>query len=126
MNTQRRWSAFPIVVALTLNFGPLQRVIDNPVHNNSYKLFFVLIVCFVATIIKIHDRSHMGAVLLATSLVSDLQIIASPLLWVRASQATGNVTSTMMASVVSLSLGAMLACLTDVIVLISKTVHLRR
>ncbi|MDC1209247.1 SDR family oxidoreductase, partial [Litorivicinus sp.] len=68
MNTQRVWFAFFIVLALTLNFGFFIGEIDNPLHHNSYELFLTLVVSLIATVLKVGDRSHMGAVLLATRL----------------------------------------------------------
>lgn len=126
MNTQRVWFAFFIVLALTLNFGFFVGEIDNPDHHNLYEFFFALIVSLIATILKISDRSHLGAVLLATSLVADLQLIAAALIWGYGSQVTGHVSGSVMASIVSLAGGAMLANITSVILLIAETIQLKR
>jgi hypothetical protein len=126
MNTQRVWFAFFIVLALTLNFGFFVGEIDNPDHHNLYEFFFALIVSLIATILKIGDRSHLGAVLLATSLVADLQLIAAAVIWGYGSQVTGHVSGSVMASIVSLAGGAMLANVTSVILLIAETIQLKR
>ncbi|HCL68063.1 MAG TPA: hypothetical protein DIC49_00985 [Gammaproteobacteria bacterium] len=126
MNTQRVWFAFFIVLALTLNFGFFVGEIDNPDHHNLYEFFFALIVSLIATILKIGDRSHLGAVLLATSLVADLQLIAAAVIWGYGSQVTGYVSGSLMASIVSLAGGAMLANVTSVILLIAETIQLKR
>ncbi|MEG3593003.1 MAG: DUF6394 family protein [Pseudomonadota bacterium] len=126
MNTQRVWFAFFTVLALTLNFGFFVGEIDNPDHHNLYEFFFALIVSLIATILKIGDRSHLGAVLLATSLVADLQLIAAAVIWGYGSQVTGDVSGSVMASIVSLAGGAMLANVTSVILLISETIQLKR
>ena len=126
MNTQRVWFAFFTVLALTLNFGFFVGEIDNPDHHNLYQFFFALIVSLIATILKIGDRSHLGAVLLATSLVADLQLIAAAVIWGYGSQVTGDVSGSVMASIVSLAGGAMLANVTSVILLISETIQLKR
>jgi hypothetical protein len=126
MNTQRVWFAFFIVLALTLNFGFFVGEIDNPDHHNLYEFFFALIVSLIATILKIGDRSHLGAVLLATSLVADLQLIAAAVIWGFGSQVTGYVSASVMASIVSLAGGAMLANVTSVILLIAETIQLKR
>ena len=115
MNTQRVWFAFFIVLALTLNFGFFVGEIDNPHHPNPYEFFFALVVSLIATVLKVGDRSHLGAVLLATSLVADFQLIAAAVIWGYASQVTGEVSVAVMASVVSFAGGAMLANLTSVI-----------
>ena len=126
MNTQRVCFAFFIVLALTLNFGFFVGEIDNPLHHNLYELFFALVVSLIATVLKIGDRSHLGAVLLATSLVADLQLILAAVMWGYAAQVTGEVSVSVMASIVSLAGGAMLANITSVILLIAETIHLKR
>ena len=126
MNTQRVWFAFFTVLALTLNFGFFVGEIDNPDHHNLYQFFFALIVSLIATILKIGDRSHLGAVLLSTSLVADLQLIAAAVIWGYGSQVTGHVSGSVMASIVSLAGGAMLANVTSVVLLIAETIQLKR
>ena len=126
MNTQRVWFAFFTVLALTLNFGFFVGEIDNPDHHNLYQFFFALIVSLIATILKIGDRSHLGAVLLATSLVADLQLIAAAVIWGYGSQVTGHVSGSVMVSIVSLAGGAMLANVTSVVLLIAETIQLKR
>ena len=126
MNTQRVWFAFFIVLALTLNFGFFVGEIANPHHHNPYEFFFALVVSLIATVLKIGDRSHLGAVLLATSLVADLQLIAAAVMWGYATQVTGEVSVGVMASVVSLAGGAMLANVTSVVLLIAETIQLKR
>jgi hypothetical protein len=126
MNTQRVWFAFFIVLALTLNFGFFVGEIDNPHHHNSYEFFFALIVSLIATVLKVGDRSHLGAVMLATSLVADFQLIAAAVIWGYAAQVTGEVSVAVLVSVVSLAGGAMLANLTSVILLIAETIQLKR
>ena len=126
MNNQRVWFAFFTVLALTLNFGFFVGEIDNPDHHNLYEFFFALIVSLIATILKIGDRSHLGAVLLATSLVADLQLIVAAVIWGYGSQVTGHVSGSVMASIVSLAGGAMLANVTSVVLLIAETIQLKR
>ena len=126
MNTQRVWFAFFIVLALTLNFGFFVGEIDNPHHHNPYEFFFALVVSLIATVLKIGDRSHLGAVLLATSLVAELQLIVAAVMWGYATQATGAVSVSVMASIVSLAGGAMLANTTSVVLLIAETIQLKR
>jgi hypothetical protein len=76
---------------------------------------------------KFGDRTHIGAVLLATSLVADLQLIAAAVVWgIGANVSEGGITSAAMASVVSLSGGALLANIASVVLLIIETVNIRR
>ncbi|MCK5481687.1 MAG: hypothetical protein KAJ06_11090, partial [Gammaproteobacteria bacterium] len=81
MNLEKVFFAFFIVLALTLNFGFFLGELDNPDHHHVYELFAALVVSLIATIMKFGDRAHIGAVLLATSLVADLQLIAAVILW---------------------------------------------
>ena len=69
----------------------------------------------------------MGAVLLATSLVAVLQLVAAALVWAIAVHMTDTgLTSSVMASIVSLSGGAMLANVISVVLLIIEISTLRR
>jgi hypothetical protein len=127
MNPEKVVFGFFIVLALTLNFGFFVGQIDDPAHHHVYELFAVLVVNLIATILKFGDRSQMGAVLLATSLVAMLQLIAAALVWTFAEHVTGTgMTPTVTASIVSLTGGAMLANVVSVVLLVIETVMLRR
>jgi hypothetical protein len=118
---------FFIVLALTLNFGFFVGDIDNPDHHNAMELGAALAVSLIATIMKFGDRSQMGAVLLATSLVADLQLLIASFVWGYAAYATeAGVTGEILASVVSLSAGALLANLVSVTLLVAETITIRR
>lgn len=127
MNPEKVIFGFFIVLALTLNFGFFVGDISNPDHHHVYELFAVVVVNIIATILKFGDRTQMGAVLLATSLVAVLQLLAATLVWVFAVHIfeTG-LTPAMMSSIVSLSGGAMLANVVSVVLLVIETVMLRR
>ena len=100
MNTEKVVFAFFIVLALTLNFGFMLGDIDNPDHHNVYELYAALVVSLIATIMKFGDRTHVGAVLLATSLVADLQLIVAAIIWGSANHlAEGGLDAAMMASI---------------------------
>lgn len=127
MNPEKVLFGFFIVLALTLNFGFFVGELDNPDHHHVYELFAVIVVNLIATVLKFGDRTQMGAVLLATSLVAMLQLIAAALVWIMVVHVTGTgLTSVATASIVSLSGGAMLANVISVILLIIETVMLRR
>ena len=81
MNFEKVVFGFFILLALTLNFGFVMGDIDNPDHHHVWELYAALVVSIIATILKLGDRTHIGAVLLATSLVADLQLLAAALLW---------------------------------------------
>ena len=127
MNPEKVVFGFFIVLALTLNFGFFVGEIEDPDHHNVYELFAVVVVNLVATVLKFGDRSQMGALLLATSLVAMLQLVAAVVVWTFAVHITGQgLTPAITASIVSLSGGAMLANVISVILLIIETVMLRR
>ncbi len=127
MNPEKVLFGFFIVLALTLNFGFFVGEIDNPDHHHVYELFAVIVVNMIATVLKFGDRTQMGAVLLATSLVALLQLFAAALVWTLAVHVTGDgLSSVVMASIVSLSGGAMLANVISVVLLTIETVMLRR
>ena len=126
MNTEKVVFAFFIVLALTLNFGFVLGDIDNPDHHNVYELYAALVISVIATVMKFGDRTHVGAVLLATSLVADLQLIIAAIVWGVATHfSTAGLDSAMMASIVSLSAGALLSNITSVILLILETMMVR-
>ena len=127
MNLEKVFFAFFIVLALTLNFGFFLGDLDDPNHHNVYELYAALVVSLIATIMKFGDRAHIGAVLLATSLVADLQLIAAVIVWTLSVHASDvGVTPMIMASIVSLSGGALLANITSVVILVTETVMFRR
>ncbi len=110
---------FFIILALTLNFGFVWGEIDNPHHHNIYEFFAVVVVNLIAMGLKLGDRSQIGALLLATSLVANLQLIAASLVWLFVVHVTETgLTSDAMASIVSLTAGAMLANIVSVIMLV--------
>jgi hypothetical protein len=127
MNPEKVIFGFFIVLALTLNFGFFVGEIDDPDHHHVYELFAVVVVNLIATVLKFGDRSQMGAVLLATSLVAMLQLVAAVIVWTVAVHVTEvGLTPSITASIVSLSGGALLANVISVVLLIIETVMMRR
>jgi hypothetical protein len=127
MNLEKVIFGFFIVFAATLNFGFFVGDIDVPHQHHVYELFAAIVVNFIATVLKFGDRTQIGAIHLATSLVADLQLIAAALVWGFAMHVSGEgMTPGMMASVVSLSGGALFANVVSVTILIVETVMMRR
>ncbi|MEA1048544.1 DUF6394 family protein [Lamprobacter modestohalophilus] len=127
MNPEKVVFGFFILLALTLNFGFVYGEIDNPDHHHALELAVVLVVNLIATVLKLGDRSQMGAVLLATSLVAILQLIGGAVIWTIAAHASADgFTPAVLSSVVSLAAGAMVANVVSVILLIIETTMLRR
>jgi hypothetical protein len=127
VNFEKVVFGFFIVLALTLNFGFFVGDLDNPDHHHAMELGAALAVSLIATIMKFGDRSQIGAVLLATSLVADLQLLIASFIWAYAAYASeAGVTSEVMSSVVSVSGGALLANLVSVTLLVAETITIRR
>jgi len=126
MNLEKVIFSFFMILALTLNFGFFFGDVDNPAHHNVYELFAVIVVNLLATVLKFGDRSQMGAMLLATSLVAVVQLISASIVWTIAVhvQHTG-LTPEVMSTIVSLSGGAMLANIISVILLMIEAAMLR-
>lgn len=127
MNAEKVVFSFFIVLALTLNFGFFLGELDDFTHHNIYELFATIVVNLIAMGLKLGDRTQVGAVLLSTSLVANLQLIAAALVWGYASNISGNgLNADNTAIIVSLSGGALVANVISVVILVSETLMSRR
>jgi len=128
VNLEKVVFGFFILLAATLNFGFVYGDIGNPLYHNRWEFFAALVVNIVATLIKLGDRTHVGAIHLAASLVAVIQLVAAALLWffAPASGAENLVGAGSMAGIVSLAAGALLANLVSVTILIVETTVQRR
>ena len=127
MNLEKVVFGFFVLLAATLNFGFFLGDIDDPSLHNVYELFAAVVVNLVATVLKFGDRTQIGAVHLATSLVADLQLIAAAATYVVASRVTGEgLSPAETAAVVSLSGGALFANVVSVVLLVVETVTYHR
>ncbi len=126
MNLEKVVFSFFMILALTLNFGFFYGEVADPDHHNIYELFAVIVINLIATVLKFGDRSQLGAMLLATSLVAVVQLISASVVWTFTVhiQETG-MTPTAMATIVSLSGGAFLANIISVILLMIEAAMLR-
>jgi hypothetical protein len=127
MNLEKVIFGFFVLLAATLNFGFFIGDINDPDVHSIYELFAALAVSLIATVLKFGDRTQIGAVHLATSLVADLQLLAATVVWIWAAEiAAAGITPESTASVVSLSGGALLANLVSVVLLVIETVTFHR
>ena len=127
MNLEKVVFGFFVLLAATMNFGFFIGDIDNPELHNRYELFAAVVVNLIATVLKFGDRTQIGAVHLATSLVADLQLIGAALMYGYAVYvSTAGMTAGWTASVVSLSGGALLANIVSVVLLVIETVSFHR
>jgi len=127
MNLEKVIFGFFILLAATLNFGFVLGDIENPVHHHVYELFAAIVVNLVATVLKFGDRTQIGAIHLATSLVAVLQLACAAIVWAWAVHVSGvGMNAEVTSSVVSLSAGALFANVVSVLILIGETLMLRR
>lgn len=127
MNLEKVIFGFFITLAAALNFGFFLGPLTDPTSHNGVELLAALIVSLIATVLKFGDRTQLGAVHLATSLVADLQLIVAASVWVLASQTTATgITENDMSVIVSMSGGALLANILSVVLLVSEILQSRR
>ena len=125
MNLDKVISGFFFILAMTINFGFFYGDIDNPELHSVYELFVALVISLISTVLKIGDKTQLGAVLLATSLVADIQLIAAVLVWT-ITEYLSIVDVEAFAAIISLSGGALLANITSVILYIGETLKSKR
>ena len=127
MNLEKVIFGFFVLLAATLNFGFFIGDLANPDVHNIYEMFAALAVSLITTVLKFGDRTQIGAVHLATSLVADLQLVAASVVWVWAEEiSAAGVNAVSTASVVSLSGGALMANIVSVVLLVVETVSFQR
>ena len=125
MNLDKVIAGFFIILAMTLNFGFWYGdAMDMNIHH-KYELFAAIIVNIIATVLKLGDKTQMGSVLIATSLVADLQLIAAATIWTIYAVGTTLEPETL-GIIISLSGGALLANITSVILYIGETLKSKR
>ena len=125
MNLDKVISGFFIILAMTLNFWFFYGDLGDLELHSKYELFAALIVNIIATTLKIGDKTQLGSVLLATSLVADIQLIASATIWTIAMYAY-SIDREVASIIISLSGGALLANITSVLLYIGDTLKSKR
>jgi len=128
VNLEKVVFGFFVVLAATLNFGFFIGDLGDPELHSIYELFAAVAVNLVATVLKFGDRTQLGAVHLATSLVASLQLIAAAVVWTYAANvvADGPLSVEQTSAVVSLSGGALFANVVSVVLLVVETVSFQR
>jgi len=125
MNLDKVISGFFFILAMTLNFGFFYGDLGDLELHSKYELFAALVVNIIATTLKIGDKTQLGSVLLATSLVADIQLIASATIWTIAAYAY-SIDREITSIIISLSGGALLANITSVLLYIGDTLKSKR
>ena len=127
MNLEKVVFGFFIILAMTLNFGFFIGAPTDPDQHDLMEMFAAIVVNLVATVLKFGDRTQVGAIHLAASLVAVLQLAVAAIVWAIVVHVTGSgLTPANMAIIVSLAGGALLANVVSVVLLVIETVSLRR
>jgi hypothetical protein len=125
MNLDKVIAGFFIILAMTLNFGFFYGdSLDIHMHS-KYELFAAIIVNLIATVLKLGDKTQMGSVLIASSLVADIQLVVAATLWTMYA-VNDTISPEIFGIIISLSGGALLANITSVILYIGDTLKSKR
>ena len=126
VNLEKVVFGFFVLLAATLNFGFFYGDIRDPEVHNVFELYLAVVVNLVATILKFGDRTQMGAIYLATSLVATLQLVAAAAVYIYTTEvSTLGLDAHAISSVVSLCGGALVANIVSVVLLVVETSSFR-
>ena len=95
------------------------------IEHSRYELFAAIIFNLIATVYKLGDKTQLGAVLLATSLVADIQLISSASVWALGEYVVG-LNEEVITAIISLSGGAMIANIVSVVLFAGDTIKSKR
>jgi hypothetical protein len=127
MNIEKVVFGFFVILSCTLNFGFFFGDALDPKLHPAGELFAAVVVNLITLVLKFGDRTHLGATHLATSLAACLQLIAAAGVWMWQMQGEGaSMNGGALATVVSLSGGALVANVIAVILLIGDTLRQAR
>ena len=125
MNLDKVISGFFIILAMTINFGFFYGEMDSLETHSIFELFAAIIINVIATTLKLGDKTQICSVLLATSLVADIQLISAALIWT-VSEYAYTIDVEIASIIISLSGGALLANITSVALYVGETVRSKR
>jgi hypothetical protein len=127
MNLERVVFGFVTILALTFTYAFVMGNIEFASHHNVWMLTIAILVNLIATGLKLGDRSQVGALLLASSLVVDVLLIAARVVWIIAeSETPSGPGPESIANIVSLAGGALVASIVSVVILVGDTLISRR
>lgn len=127
MNLERVVFGFFIILALALNLGFVAGDMDDPTYHDPWLLFSALMVGLITSGLKLGDRSQLGALVLAASLVANLLLMIAVSAWAISEGGMQQTTAPgLMVTIVSLGYGALAANIVSVSVLVSDTLMSRR
>lgn len=109
-----------VILAAALNFAFFIGDLSDPALHQVWLLFAAFGVNLVASVLKIGDRTHVGAVQLSASLVADLQLAAAAVTWAYSGSGERGPGGQVTGEVLSLSGGALLAGVVSVTLLLVR------
>jgi hypothetical protein len=127
MNLEKVIFGFFVIFACTMNFGFFIGTPGEVSEHDAGHLFAAVVLNLIVLVLKLGDRTHLGATHLAIGMVAILQLLAASMVWVwhvNIGQLAMN--GGTMATIVSLSGGALLANLIAVLLLIGETLRQTR
>ena len=125
MNFDKVISGFFIILAMTLNFGFFYGDIADIGVHSKFELFAAIVVNLIATILKLGDKTQMGSVLLATSLVAVIQLITAATIWTMGAYVY-TLDKELVSLIISLSGGALAANIISVVLYVGDTLKSKR
>jgi hypothetical protein len=126
MSLEKVFFGFFVLLAATLNCGFFLGDMADANQHSSIELYAAIVISLIATVLKLGDRTQIGAIHLATSLVADLQLIAAAVIYTIGQVSPGPLPVATVSTVVSLSGGALLANIVSVILMVVETSTFRR
>ena len=127
MNLEKVIFGFFVIFACTMNFGFFIGALSEVHEHDAGHLFTAIVINLIALVLKFGDRTHIGAIHLATSMVALLQLLTASLVWMWHTNISHlPMDSGTMATIVSLSGGALVANVISVVLLISETLYQAR
>lgn len=126
MNLDKVIAGFFIILAMTLNFGFFYGDPSDIAMHSKYELFAAIVINIIATVLKLGDKTQIGSVLLATSLVAVIQLIAAATVWTIAAYKTTQLDPEVVGVILSLSGGALMANIVSVWLYVGETLKSKR
>ncbi|WP_040156069.1 DUF6394 family protein [Mobilicoccus massiliensis] len=126
MNLEKVVFSFVVLLAATLNFGFFLGDIADPRVHSPWELYAAVVVNIIALVLKFGDRTQIGAIHLATSLVAVLQLVSAASFLTYWQSQEGEISVRAISTVVSLSGGALLANLVSIALLVIETISFQR
>lgn len=127
MNLERVVFGFVTILALTFTYAFVMGDVNNASHHNVWLLTIAILINLIAAGLKLGDRSQVGALLLASSLVANFMLISARVVWIVDEKQTAlGPSPESLPTIVSLAGGALVASIVTVVILVGDTLISRR